>query len=375
MGTQYRCQNLQRAQKVREHASINGIDYLEVLDGDAPTGTERQETLLVRTFKEASALGTSNVRIEGGVRIRPVKVLWAYPASAFSKPASDPAGVPDSKVTAVERAFFAGLSDAANVLVVRTDQVGDFSSYTLRLVDSTNIDVQLSQITFSFKVECPSDFDCQPQVNCPPEQLEEPRIDYLARDFESFRRLMLDRMSVIAPAWRERNVADLEVALVEVLAFAGDRLSYVQDAISSEAYLGTAHHRASVRRHARLLDYPMHDGRNARTWVAFEVDALADRQVLPGPSAKGPGTRLLTRSSGPEGSLTAKQADTAVSAGSLVFETLEDLTLHTAHNKIEFYTWGDQDCCLPKGATRATLKNDGDLLQLQVHDVLIFQDS
>jgi predicted Rdx family selenoprotein len=381
MGTQYRCQNLQRADLVRPHPSINGIDYLEVLDADAPTGSKRQETLLIRTFKDVSALGTNNVRIEGGVRIRPVKVLWAYPASAFSKPAGDPAGVPDSKVTASERAFFAALPDAANVLVVRTDQVGDFSSYTLRLValivsdtPPANFDLQLSNIMFSFKVECPSDFDCQPQVNCPPDQLEEPRIDYLARDFESFRRLMLDRMSVIAPAWRERNVADLEVALVEVLAFAGDRLSYVQDAISSEAYLGTAHHRASVRRHARLLDYPMHDGRNARVWVAFEVDDLADGQVLQGLSSKGPGTRLLTRSSGPTGALTAKQADTAVSAGSLVFETLEDLTLRKAHNEIEFYTWGDLECCLPKGATRATLKNDGGLLQFQVNDVLIFQE-
>ena len=50
------------------------------------------------------------------------------------------------------------------------------------------------------------------------------------------------------------------VALVELLAYAGDQLSYYQDAVATEAYLGTARRRVSVRRHARLVDYPMHDG-------------------------------------------------------------------------------------------------------------------
>ncbi len=54
------------------------------------------------------------------------------------------------------------------------------------------------------------------------------------------------------------------VTLVELLAYAGDPLSYFQDAVATEAYLGTARRRASVRRHARLVDYPMHDGASAR---------------------------------------------------------------------------------------------------------------
>ena len=37
--------------------------------------------------------------------------------------------------------------------------------------------------------------------------------------------------------------------------------------MATEAYLGTARRRVSVRRHARLVDYFMHDGCNARTWV------------------------------------------------------------------------------------------------------------
>ena len=77
------------------------------------------------------------------------------------------------------------------------------------------------------------------------------------------------------PAWQERSPADIGIALVELLAYAGDQLSYYQDAVATEAYLGTARRRVSVRRHARLLDYPMHDGCNARAWVFFAGGSAA----------------------------------------------------------------------------------------------------
>ena len=56
---------------------------------------------------------------------------------------------------------------------------------------------------------------------------------------------MLDRLAVTMPDWRERNPADLGVTLVELLAYAGDQLSYFQDAVATEAYLGTARRRTS----------------------------------------------------------------------------------------------------------------------------------
>ena len=43
-------------------------------------------------------------------------------------------------------------------------------------------------------------------------------IDYLAKDYASFRRLMLDHLSTLAPDWQERNPTDLGQALVEVTA-------------------------------------------------------------------------------------------------------------------------------------------------------------
>src|SRR5262249_56085651 len=93
---------------------------------------------------------------------------------------------------------------------------------------------------------------------CPPETAPPLQLDYLAKDYASFRRLMLDRMAALAPSWRERHAADLGITLVEVLAYATDYLSYRQDAVATEAYLGTARRRTSIRRHARLVDYRMH---------------------------------------------------------------------------------------------------------------------
>ncbi|MFZ3328198.1 MAG: hypothetical protein WA231_20950 [Methylocella sp.] len=77
-------------------------------------------------------------------------------------------------------------------------------------------------------------------------------------------------MSLTAPGWTERNLSDPGIALVEVLAYVADHLSYQQDAIATEAYLHTARRRVSLRRHAKLVDYIMSDGCNARVWVALK---------------------------------------------------------------------------------------------------------
>ena len=121
---------------------------------------------------------------------------------------------------AIDSATFDG-----DVLVVHVSRPGDFSH--LHAASSkpdgaplAGLDPLLSAVEFSFKVECPSEFDCAPACACAPEPRVEPAIDYLAKDYASFRRLLLDRMAVLAPDWRERNPADLGVALVELLAYA-----------------------------------------------------------------------------------------------------------------------------------------------------------
>ncbi|MFN2166006.1 MAG: putative baseplate assembly protein, partial [Anaerolineae bacterium] len=156
----------------------------------------------------------------------------------------------------------------------------------------------------------------------------QPQIDYLAKDYASFRRLMLDHLSLLVPDWREQSTADLGHALVEVLAYAADYLSYYQDAVATEAYLGTARLRRSVRRHVRPLEYYLQEGCNARAWVQIQVH---EKLFLP------IHTQLLTRLDGREGSVI--RSDEAAYHQALddklpVFETMHYIYLMPHHEKI-----------------------------------------
>lgn len=316
---------------------VNGIDYLEVANA--------AQTVLSVFFlfplpgqtdalppTPAPALTADNLLIEGGERIVGVKAV--------------------------------AVSADKSRLDVTVDQPGDFSTYTLRLVDSVadtarrgvpqGFDPMLAAVDFSFKAACPSDFDCRDAHACPPETHPQPAIDYLAKDYASFRKLMLDRLAVTTPAWTDRNPADLGVAVVEALAYVADELSYYQDAVATEAYLGTARQRISVRRHARLLDYRLHEGCNARAFVCLAVEAAsaADGATLP----RGQAFASLPA---PPSSLAPADLAGLEPGTLIVFEALHPLTLHAAHSRLDFYTWSDAACCLPKGATRATLADPG----------------
>lgn len=357
------CTELRR-NALRDHPTLNGIDFLEVLDNLAPPGIARQRSLLVRLFKPVPVLVPDAVTIEGGERITPVHVEWFGVANSLPPNAS-----------AADLAYFPLLDGAERILVVRTQEAGDYSPYLLRIAvpgpvpqPLPGFDPAFSRVTFSFKVECRSEFDCAPDDACPPRTGPALQIDYLARDYASFRRLMLDRITQLVPDWRESSPADEGVTLVELLAYVADQLSYRQDAIATEAYLGTARRRVSVRRHARLVDYHMHDGCNARTWVQLEADA--DNVALPA------GTKLLTRAA-PDVVRVPPAAsgplfDELMLRRPAVFETMHDVLLFQAHNRIRFYAWGDRECCLPAGATRATLS--GHLPQLAPGQVLIFEE-
>ena len=355
----YFCCDERRRHVVKAQGTLNGLDYVEVIDRDAPSQALRQRTLVLKFLRPPGALGKGNVRILGGERIRDVTIDWVAPAGAL--PAGESPGLVD------------GLSPPGEFLIVRTPYYGDFSLYTLRIVtnpaDGTppaGFDPKLAELQFSFKVECESDFDCAAAAPCAPPVPPVPRISYLARDYPTFRRLMLDRMSAIAPAWRERNAADVGVALVELLAYVGDHLAYRQDAIATEAYLGTARRRVSLRRHARLMDYRVHEGCNARVWV--RVFVTDDAVPLPR------GSTLLTRVPGLPVRIAKDSAEfrDARGRGAEIFETTDDRIFYTAHERIEFYTWGQRECCLPKGTTSATLA--GRLPNLEAGDILVFAE-
>lgn len=365
MSTQYRCRNEQRRDKVAEvrldmgdptsKYRLNGLDYLEV-DPDNPQKLTLHFINKLSDVNGYTPLTKDCFIISGGVRIINIDVI-------------DPVVV---------------LPKTVHLTV---DQAGDFSTYTLRIVDGEDTDKPpvwmdpiLSEIEFSFKINYPCDFDCRPQESTPALQIAEPAIDYMARDYDSFRRLMLDRMGFLLPAWQERNPADMGVALVELLAYVGDRLSYKQDAVATEAYLGTARNRISLIRHARLLDYPVSDGANARVWVQVQVKNGGDGIKITGPdeAANRPGSALITKmdSLSPALTFTEAKLEMAVANGARFFEAMHTLALYEAHNEITFYTWGNEGCRLPEGSTQAYLQDniDGQRLVLRPGDVLIFEE-
>ena len=156
-------------------------------------------------------------------------------------------------------------------LEVEVAEPGDFSIYRLT-IDSPRIDRFFNGVEFSFKQGCPSNLDCKlRQAECPPPDLVDFPVDYLARDFTSLRSALLDFAAQRYPNWAEVIEADGGVMLAEVMAALGDEFSYIQDRFAREAYLETATQRRSLRWHTTLVDYPIHDGLSATTLLAIEA--------------------------------------------------------------------------------------------------------
>jgi Baseplate J-like protein len=375
----YSCCNENRKSAVLGNAALNGIDYLEVLDSGAPPGVPRQQTLLVHCLNPLPASATfvpANVTISGGESITQIGVAFVVAASVVG-PTEPP------EIAALLPAIEA-LTDKPNVIVVGTRQTGDFSPYRLRLVNDAaqaaadpfaitevldGFDPLLAEVEFSFKVECGPDFDCAPAApDCGVPPPAPPPINYLAKDYGSFRTIILDRLHQLLPSWGGSSEADLGIMLAELVAYVGDHLSYQQDAVATEAYLATARRRVSLRRHALLVDYRVQEGCNARAWIVLQVSGNAGVPVFLDRTQ----TRFYT---GPPGTTIPANpggAGLALPPGVQVFEPMHDAVLYSDHNELFFYTWGDENCCLPKGATEATLL--GPSQHLKAGDVLIFQE-
>jgi predicted phage baseplate assembly protein len=377
--TEISCATDARRSRVREERMF-GIDSVEPDDD----GRTLIVTFLGKAPRDSHGrhrIGHRNIRIDGGRRITGIRVVGAD--TRFS---DDP--------------------ELDETMIVRVDRAGDDSEYTLSVVAEgpdgrpgttplAGFDPRYHRAAFRFRVGGPADDDCAacaygavPPDCAPPGTVpsgtERPRavIDYTARDYDSLLRMLLDRMSLTMPAWTERQAPDLGITLVELLAYTADQLSYSQDAVGTEAYLTTARRRVSVRRHVRLIDYAMHDGCNARALVTIEVS----RDV----SLPRGGYRFVAvdvgdlppRERPALGPVISDEQLLALPPGSTheVFEPLgerahsADEPLHQAHNTISFWTWGDEDCCLPKGATSATLHDPGRALRLRPGDLLVIEE-
>jgi hypothetical protein len=139
-------------------------------------------------------------------------------------------------------------------------------------------------------------------------------IDYMAKDYASFRNALLDLIPRKLPQWNDRSEADMGIMLIELFSYIADELSYFQDRVANEAFLRTARARSSINNHLSLIDYHMHNGMSANAFIKVEVNKSA---IIPA------GFQVSTY---PEKGQKA--------AGTIIFQTLQDQHVVSDYNDI-----------------------------------------
>lgn len=223
-----------------------------------------------------------------------------------------------------------------HVLQLRVRPVGDYSTYTLRVLDPAGepgrIDPLFDHIAFKFRPGC-FNLNCAPAWSKGEPRKEPTAIDYLAKDFDSFKHALIVAMGRRVPGWAPSSEADLDQVLIDLIAADADELSDFQDRVMNEAYLGLARKRVSLARHARLLDYHIHQGNQASTKLVVHVDRELE---LPAGFAMWSG----------------KSWQDAVAE---IFVTEETRKCHPLLNALSLYDWGGAVRALEAGSTSADL--------------------
>jgi hypothetical protein len=301
-------------------SNLNGVDFVEVIEGSG------QKTLRVH-FHTPNVVSTDAVADPIGVVITGGDTIT------------------DIKTAAIKSVDWSEDPEGRPLLELHTDRAGDFATYTLTL-SHPKIDPYYRSSQFSFKATCPSDLDCAtPPVVCPPVEPDPVVIDYLAKDFLSFRNALSEFSAVRYPGWQERSEADVGTMLMEVMCAVADDLSYYQDRIAAEAALDTSTERRSLVRLARMVDYEPRPATSASALVQFSlpfgvIGPIPTGLVVSGASADGTVIEFETGSN------------------------LADVTAYPVHrrwnpNSLQPYWWDDSQRCLLAGSTEAWILGHG----------------
>src|SRR5579885_719904 len=302
------------------NTALNGIDFVEI-------ATQDEKTLRVHFLNQVTVAGTiASVAIAGGESIPTVAVNPINDATDWS---ADAEGRP--------------------VLTLTVAAPGDFSFYTLT-IKSSALDLFFDHSVFSFKALCPSELDCAPPARvCPPLAEDLPPIDYLAKDFLSFRKALSDFSTQRYPNWQERSEADFGVMFLEALSALADDLSYTQDRVAAEAAIDTATQRRSIVRLARLVDYEPRPATSARVLLQFGVSAAGS---IP--------SGLLVSARAPDGATIFFEAGTGLIDQKTGALTTQSFALDPRWNSgIAPYWWDDSQRCLEAGATEMWVQGHG----------------
>jgi hypothetical protein len=324
-----------RALELRQHSQLNGIDFLIVTLENSPNPSKAFLELHFYNSNEIANISNENpgelpniFQISGGDTILAGK---------------NPGQV---KVTEVQPNL------AENLLTLVVTPIGDYSIYELK-ISYQNIDTHpvFSRINFKFRPGC-FNLNCKPDlISIPPDP--DPDIDYLAKDYDSFKHTMITSMIQRVPGWTATSEADLDQFILELFSAAADELSDYQDRVMNEAYLLTCKKRVTLARHARLMNYFIHQGNQSRTLLAFNVNQEIELSKLFEVWTNG----IDGWTDGMPPRKTIVKTPTSVIFSSKDYSRPEYTRprFYSEFNNIKLYTWSDSIVGLKKGTRSADL--------------------
>ncbi|MCK4764134.1 MAG: baseplate J/gp47 family protein [Candidatus Aminicenantes bacterium] len=107
-----------------------------------------------------------------------------------------------------------------------------------------------------------------------------PVIDYTARDYDSLLRSMHSMIPYKLPEWTDyESEADFGNVLLQLFAHMGDIISYYQDRIANESFLGTAQERRSIIHHLRLIGYRLASAAPASAYLDVSAAKSVNQSV------------------------------------------------------------------------------------------------
>lgn len=302
--------------------ALTGIDFVQVVD---PADQRR-----LRVFFVIEPDQTVPPMIAPLPPLVPPAVEGPAVAAALALRVETAADSAPARIDALNWRRVRSVVDTRVALEIDMHEPGGFEPYRL-LLTHPRLDPLSDTILFDFKQACETGFDCEAVPDCPADPLVDVDIDYLARDFDSLRRALLDFTALRYPEWKEPIEADFGTMLLEVMAAMGDHFAYQQDQIDAETRFASATQRASLAAHARLVDYRPFRGSPANGPVLFT--ALAGG-VVPADA------RIWAR---------------ADAVTPVVFSTLADLWVHPFWNALAAHNPDSSIDCIGHGATSLML--------------------
>jgi hypothetical protein len=242
------------------------------------------------------------------------------------------------KISGIVRVTDAVPVAGENKIILRVEPVGDYSTYTLQIIDSSYaFDPLFASVDFKFRPGC-FNTNCVPLSDYKAAN-DEPVIDYLAKDFHSFKHLLINAMRDRVPNWQPTSEADLDQVIIDLIAADADEISDYQDRMMNEAYLGRARKRVSLARYGRLMDYHIHQGNQASSWLALQVNA----------------DFMLDKSLAVWSGHDWKNDDAIIFASQHDANHTQDFFVEL--NELRLYTWGNIVTALEAGAFQADVHN------------------